>query len=102
MELCLYWSNRSQQAITFAKRAHSQTDIGKQAVSVSYAAVELGKKIFGQFDHKHVLVLGAGKMSELTAKHLHGNRLLHLIQILNNEQEVLREYFIKTYPSCGL
>ena len=60
-----------KQAITFAKRAHSQTDIGKQAVSVSYAAVELGKKIFGQFDHKHVLVLGAGKMSELTAKQRH-------------------------------
>ncbi|MBU8905070.1 glutamyl-tRNA reductase [Desertibacillus haloalkaliphilus] len=62
-----------KQAITLAKRSHSETEIGNNAVSVSYAAVELGKKIFGDFKDKHVLILGAGKMSELTAKHLHAN-----------------------------
>lgn len=62
-----------QQAITLAKRAHSETEINKNAVSTSYAAIELGKKVFGYFDNKTVLVLGAGKMSELTAKHLHAN-----------------------------
>ncbi|MDV2684872.1 glutamyl-tRNA reductase [Alkalihalophilus lindianensis] len=62
-----------KQAVTLAKRAHSGTEIGQHAVSVSYAAVELGKNIFGDFDGKHVLILGAGKMSELTAKHLHAN-----------------------------
>lgn len=62
-----------KQAVTLAKRAHSETEIGNNAVSVSYAAVELGKKIFGDFSDKHVLILGAGKMSELTAKHLHAN-----------------------------
>ncbi len=62
-----------KQAITLAKRAHSETEIGNNAVSVSYAAVELGKKIFGDFSKKHVLIIGAGKMSELTAKHLHAN-----------------------------
>lgn len=62
-----------KQAITLAKRAHSETSIGENAVSVSYAAVELGKKIFGDFKSKHVLIFGAGKMSELTGKHLHAN-----------------------------
>ncbi|WP_421616915.1 glutamyl-tRNA reductase [Brevibacillus sp. TJ4] len=62
-----------KQAITFAKRAHTETAIGQNAVSVSYAAVELGKKIFGSFAGKTVLIVGAGKMSELTAKHLHAN-----------------------------
>ncbi|MCP1355283.1 glutamyl-tRNA reductase [Aneurinibacillus migulanus] len=62
-----------QQTITLAKRAHSETEINKNAVSTSYAAIELGKKVFGYFDNKTVLVLGAGKMSELTAKHLHAN-----------------------------
>ncbi|SDH76736.1 glutamyl-tRNA reductase [Alteribacillus bidgolensis] len=62
-----------KQAVTFAKKAHHETEINDNAVSVSYAAVELGKKILGDFKDKHVMVLGAGKMSELTAKHLHSN-----------------------------
>ncbi|MCJ8013813.1 glutamyl-tRNA reductase [Paenibacillus sp. KQZ6P-2] len=62
-----------KQAVTLGKRAHSETSIGESAVSVSYAAVELGKRIFGMFDDKKVLILGAGKMSELTVKHLYAN-----------------------------
>ncbi|MFO1443120.1 glutamyl-tRNA reductase [Bacillus sp. Bva_UNVM-123] len=62
-----------KQAITLAKRAHSETDIGANAVSVSYAAVELAKKIFGSLENKHVLILGAGKMGELAIQNLHAN-----------------------------
>ncbi|RNB90529.1 glutamyl-tRNA reductase [Brevibacillus fluminis] len=62
-----------RQAVTLAKRAHTETGINENAVSVSYAAIELGKKIFGSFHDKQVLILGAGKMSELTAKHLSAN-----------------------------
>ncbi|MEC0372346.1 glutamyl-tRNA reductase [Paenibacillus chibensis] len=62
-----------KQAVTLGKRAHSETSIGESAVSVSYAAVELGKRIFGMFDDKKVLILGAGKMSELTVRHLYAN-----------------------------
>ncbi|KKK38263.1 glutamyl-tRNA reductase [Mesobacillus campisalis] len=62
-----------KQAVTVAKRAHSETDIGANAVSVSYAAVELAKKIFGSLDNKHVLILGAGKMGELAIQNLHSN-----------------------------
>ena len=63
-----------KQAVTLAKRAHSETTIGESAVSVSYAAVELGKRIFGSFGGKTVMIIGAGKMSELTAKHLYAER----------------------------
>ncbi|WP_188453493.1 glutamyl-tRNA reductase [Virgibacillus oceani] len=62
-----------KQAITFAKRAHKDTSIGEHAVSVSYAAVELAKKIFGDLQSKHVAIYGAGKMGELAAKNLHGS-----------------------------
>ncbi|CAM5217860.1 Glutamyl-tRNA reductase OS=Ureibacillus acetophenoni OX=614649 GN=hemA PE=3 SV=1 [Ureibacillus acetophenoni] len=62
-----------KQAVTFAKRAHNETTINENAVSVSYAAVELAKKIFGSLKHKHVAILGAGKMGELAAQNLAGS-----------------------------
>jgi len=61
-----------KNVITFGKKMHTETDIGKNPVSVSYAAVELAKKIFGNLHNKTVLLIGAGKMSELTAVHLYG------------------------------
>lgn len=62
-----------KQAITFAKKAHNETTINENAVSVSYAAVELAKKIFGSLKNKHVAILGAGKMGELAMENLYGN-----------------------------
>ncbi|UJL44983.1 glutamyl-tRNA reductase [Virgibacillus sp. NKC19-16] len=62
-----------KQAITFGKRVRKDTAIGAHAVSVSFAAVELAKKIFGDLKSKHVVILGAGKMGELAAKNLQGS-----------------------------
>ncbi|KUP05894.1 glutamyl-tRNA reductase [Bacillus coahuilensis m2-6] len=62
-----------KQSVTLAKKAHSETEIGSNAVSVSYAAVELGKKIFGNLSNKHILILGAGKMGELAIDNLQGS-----------------------------
>lgn len=59
--------NRSLAA---AKRARTETGIGHNAVSVSYVAVELARKIFGQLRDKNVLLVGTGKMSSLAARHL--------------------------------
>ena len=59
-----------EKALGTAKKVRSETEIASSAVSVSYAAVELARKIFGELKGKHVLILGAGKTSELTAKHL--------------------------------
>ena len=58
------------RAFAVAKRVRTETDIGQSAVSVSYAAVELAREIFGDLRGKRVLLIGAGKMSALTAKHL--------------------------------
>jgi len=58
------------RAFNVAKRVRSETDIGENAVSVSYAAVELAKEIFGTLADKRVMIVGAGKMSELAARHL--------------------------------
>ncbi|OXS58108.1 glutamyl-tRNA reductase [Cohnella sp. CIP 111063] len=79
-----------KQAVTLAKRAHSSTSIGENAVSVSYAAVELGKRIFGRFDDKKVMIVGAGKMSELTAQHLHANGAKEVF-VVNRTVEKARE-----------
>jgi glutamyl-tRNA reductase len=59
-----------KQAITVAKKAHAETAIGENPVSVSYAAVELGKQIIHSYENKKALIIGAGKMSELTITHL--------------------------------
>jgi glutamyl-tRNA reductase len=58
------------QAFAVAKRVRTETEIARHAVSVSFAAVELAKKIFAGLDGKAVLLVGAGKMSELAARHL--------------------------------
>ncbi len=62
-----------RQSFEVGKRVRSETDIGENAVSISYAAVELAKKVFDTLEGRTILILGAGKMSELTAKHLVGN-----------------------------
>ena len=59
------------RAFNIAKRVRSETEIGQSAVSISYAAVELAREIFGSLKGKTVLIAGAGKMSELAARHLH-------------------------------
>jgi len=78
-----------KQAITFAKKAHKDTAIGEHAVSVSYAAVELAKKIFGDLQQKHVVILGAGEMGELAAKNIHGSGASN-ITVVNRTLEKAR------------
>jgi len=58
------------RAFNVAKRVRSETDIGESAVSISYAAVELARDIFGSLSGKRVLVIGAGKMAESALRHL--------------------------------
>ncbi len=59
-----------RQSFEVGKRVRTETEIGENAVSISYAAVELAKKVFDSLEGRTILVLGAGKMSELTAKNL--------------------------------
>lgn len=62
-----------QRAFSVAKRVRSETGIAENAVSMSFAAVELGRQIFADLQGREVLLVGAGKMGGLAAKHLWAN-----------------------------
>lgn len=68
-----------KKAISVAKRVRTQTRIAENAVSVSYAAVGLARKIFGDLAGKTVLLVGAGEMAELAARHLSGNGVKNIL-----------------------
>lgn len=59
-----------QAAFRTAKRVRSETSIGEYSVSVSSAAVELARKIFGDLKRQSLLIIGAGKMGEVAVRHL--------------------------------
>ena len=59
-----------QSAFAAAKRVRSETEIGSNSVSIASVAVELARKIFGSLQGRTVFLVGAGKMSELAARHL--------------------------------
>ncbi len=58
------------KTFSVAKKVRTETGIGDHAVSVSYAAVSLGKKIFGELTGRSALLIGAGEMGELALEHL--------------------------------
>jgi glutamyl-tRNA reductase len=76
--ICGVLENVLSRAFGVAKRVRSETGIGQMAVSISYAAVELARKIFGSLDGKTVMIVGAGKMSELSARHLRRSGASHI------------------------
>jgi glutamyl-tRNA reductase len=59
-----------QRTFTVAKKIRTETQIGSSSVSIASVAVDLARKIFGSLQGKTVLLVGAGKMSELAARHL--------------------------------
>ena len=59
-----------QRAFTVAKKVRTETEIGSSSVSIASVAVDLARKIFGSLHGKTVLLVGAGKMSSLAARHL--------------------------------
>ena len=69
-----------------AKRIRTETGIGDRAVSVSYAAIELARKIFGDLNAKKALLIGAGEMAELAVEHLIRNRI-GAVQVANRTFE---------------
>lgn len=79
-----------KEAVTVAKKAHTETDIGANAVSVSYAAVELSKKIFGDLQGKQVAIVGAGKMGKLAIQNLQGSGV-DKIAVVNRTFERAKE-----------
>jgi glutamyl-tRNA reductase len=76
--LCGWLEGLMTRAFNVAKRVRSETGVGQMAVSVSYAAVELARKIFGSLDNRTIMIVGAGKMSELAARHLRRSGASHV------------------------
>ena len=76
--VCGWLDGLMTRAFSVAKRVRSETGIGQMAVSVSYAAVELARKIFGSLSNRTVMIVGAGKMSELAARHLRRSGASHV------------------------
>ncbi len=66
----VYLNKLMKKAISVAKRVRTETRIAENAVSISYAAVELAKKIFADLETKTFMLLGAGEMAELAVRHL--------------------------------
>lgn len=67
-----------QQTFAIAKRVRSETEIGANAVSVAFAAVQLAKHIFSSLENSRVLLVGAGETIELVARHLKEQKVKHL------------------------
>lgn len=84
-----------KKAISVAKRVRTETRLAEGAVNISYAAVELAKKIFGGLEGKSVLLLGAGEMAELAARHLINNKVDKIMvanRTFERAEELAREF----------
>ena len=68
-----------QHAFSVAKQVRTDTEIGSSPVSVAFAAVNLSRQIFGEFDELTALMVGAGETIELAARHLSANNIRHII-----------------------
>ena len=83
-----------KKSISVAKRVRTETRIAENAVSISFAAVELAKKIFSDLSEKSVMLLGAGEMAELAAKHLVNNGVREIVlsnRTFKRAEELARE-----------
>ncbi|RMH59894.1 MAG: glutamyl-tRNA reductase [Zetaproteobacteria bacterium] len=84
-----------QSTFSAAKRARTETAIGKQAVNISSCAVELARHIFGALSGKTVMLIGAGEMAELAATHLRAQGCTHILvanRTLERARNLAREY----------
>ena len=83
-----------QHAFAVAKLVRSRTQVGAHPVSVAYAAVQLARHIFADFTQQTALIIGAGEIAELLAKHLRGqgvSRILIANRSLARAQRLARE-----------
>lgn len=79
-----------EHAIRVGKRARTETRIAQGAASVSFAAVELARKIHGNLEHKHVLVVGTGKMGVLTLRLLVSSGVAKITLLSRREESARR------------
>ena len=85
-----------QSAFSVAKKVRTETQVGSSSVSIASVAVDLARKIFGSLAGKHVLLVGAGKMSELAVRHLvqHGATNLMIANRTEARAEAIAAKFV--------
>ncbi|WP_457567547.1 glutamyl-tRNA reductase [Desulfurobacterium sp.] len=89
-----------ETALKVSKRVRTETAIARNAVSISFAAVELAKKIFGYLSDKNVAIIGAGEMAELAVKHLINtgvNRVFVVNRTLERAEKLAKEFGGKAF-----
>ncbi len=94
-----------ETALKVSKRVRTETGISKNAVSISFAAVELAKKIFGDLHGKRVAIIGAGEMAELAVKHLITNGASEVFVVnrtFERAQKLAEEFGGKAFPLTEL
>lgn len=92
-------------AFTVGKRVRTETGLGEGAVSVSYAAIALAKKIFGNLKGLDVLILGAGEMAKLTGIHLQAQNVKQLTiasRTLSTAESLARELKGRALPWAAI
>lgn len=90
-----------KEAVTFAKKVHRTTNIASNAVSIAYAAVQLANQTLHQLHDKHIVILGAGEMGELTLKNLRavGVRQITLInRTYSTAEKIASQYNVAVKP----
>jgi glutamyl-tRNA reductase len=94
-----------EMALKVSKRVRTQTGVSRSAVSVSFVAVELAKKIFGTLTGKRVAIVGAGEMAELALRHLVSNGASQVIVVnrtLERAQRLAEEFGGRAYTFSDL
>ena len=90
-----------QRTFSVAKKIRTETQIGSSSVSIASVAVDLARKIFGSLEGKTVLLVGAGKMSELAARHLIQHGAANLIITNRTQARAERLAAELRRPSCA-
>jgi glutamyl-tRNA reductase len=93
-----------QRTFTVAKKIRTETQIGSNSVSIASVAVDLARKIFGSLQGKTVLLVGAGKMSELAARHLiqHGASSILVSNRTESRAEKIAAEFLHSTVTTGV
>ena len=94
-----YFERMFQQSFSIAKKVRTETDISVNAVSVAFAAVTLAKQVFGSFQDKKVLLVGAGETIELVAKHIYEQGATDIVvanRTLSRAEAVAEQFSAKT------
>jgi len=101
----IIFSRLLHRSFAVSKRVRTETELGCRAVSVSYVAVELAKKIFGELSGRTAMLIGAGDMAELAARHLYEHGIMRMLvasRTLENAQRLADSFHGQAIPLDAL